>query len=391
MKSHDLSPDGCGVTALGERCDASLPDNPQCTLNYHFGMLLGVDDFQAEQGFHLGRSRRHQRLLHGAGVVAGYQVLFEEAATELRVLPGLAVDPLGRELVLEADQCVNLVKWWLQHRGEEAYADLPSLDDATFDLDLLVCYATCLSSPVPAIAEPCAGQASDIAYSRVCETVTLKLVRALPVPAAEVEAPALTPWPHDRLSLAEVLSTVDIARPDDTRPGELCVPLARLRGLHLLKDAQGWSAQVAGIDLGVRPLLLPTGVLQSVLLPQLMTPALPAGPLVAEGGATLSSDDTVSLVFDQALALASVQPAAFAVSEFDAALGWRLFTIVSATYAAPTTTVALQLDRPVTGVLLRVSVIGTGSTPLLGDQLLPAGAPHQGSDGRLITITIHRG
>ncbi|RZL11915.1 MAG: hypothetical protein EOP40_00860 [Rubrivivax sp.] len=419
MKPNDLSPDGCGVTALGERCDATLPDNPQCTLNYHFGMLLGVDDFQAEQGFHLGRSRRHQRLLHGSGVVAGYPVSFDAALTELRVGPGLAVDALGRDLALDQTQCVNLVKWWLQHQKEEAFADLPSLTDATFDLDIVVCYSTCLSSPVPAVAEPCAGQASDIAYSRVCETVTLQLVRAVPVEAESAPAPAPgsppvsaaegnsdpapvpqppidLPWPMGRAALAEALAAQSIAPPDPIDSADLCLPLARLRGLHLQQAADGWTATVDRIDLTVRPLLLATSVLQNLLSPTLATPAYGAGPTVVDDEPSLSPDDLVTLRFDQALAPASVQPEAFAVSEFDATTGWSLIAVSTATYTAPTgpftpATVALQLEHPVTGALLRVAVIGTGSTPLLGDHLIPAGAPHPRADGRVIVITLHRG
>lgn len=419
MKPNDLSPDGCGVTALGERCDATLPDNPQCTLNYHFGMLLGVDDFQAEQGFHLGRSRRHQRLLHGSGVVAGYPVSFDEALTELRVGPGLAVDALGRDLALDQTQCVNLVKWWLLHQKEEAFADLPSLTDATFDLDVVVCYSTCLSSPVPAIAEPCAGQASDIAYSRVCETVTLQLVRALPdgtdagsapAPAAEgssdpipaPQPPADIPWPTGRAALAEALAAQSIAPPDPIDSADLCLPLARLRGLHLQQDADGWTATVSRIDLTVRPLLLATSVLQNLLSPALATPAYQAGPAVIGDEPSLAPDDLVTLRFDQALAPASVQPEAFAISEFDATTGWSLIAVTTATYTAPTgappapgpftpATVALQLERAVTGALLRVAVIGTGSTPLLGEHLIPAGAPHPRADGRVTVITLHRG
>lgn len=410
MKPNDLSPDGCGVTALGERCDATLPDNPQCTLNYHFGMLLGVDDFQAEQGFHLGRSRRHQRLLHGSGVVAGYPVSFDEALTELRVGPGLAVDALGRDLALDQTQCVNLVKWWLQHQKEEAFADLPSLTDATVDLDVVVCYSTCLSSPVPAIAEPCAGQASDIAYSRVCETVTLQLVRAVPADAAPVPASAAEgigdpipapqpstdiPWPTRRAALAEALAAQSIAPPDPIDSADLCLPLARLRGLHLQQDADGWTATVNDIDLTVRPLLLATSVLQNLLSPALATPAYQAGPTVIDDEPSLSPDDLVTLSFDQALAPASVQPEAFAVSEFDATTGWSLIAVSAATYTAPgaitPATVALQLQRPVSGALLRVAVIGTGSTPLLGEHLIPAGAPHSRADGRVTVITLHRG
>ncbi|RRS02979.1 hypothetical protein EIP75_17705 [Aquabacterium soli] len=284
MNLKDLSPSGCLDTADSQRCDATLPDNPQCTLNVHFGMMLGVDELRTEQGFHIGRSRRHQRLLHGTGVVAGYPLAFDDETFDLQVGPGLAIDALGRDLALEAGQCVNLVQWWLRHQQDEAFDDLASLEDATIDLDVRVCYSTCLSSPVPAIAEPCAGNASDIAYSRVCETVSLLLRRRVPpvdaptpapadpnvpdaIPPAEV--PSITEAAKTHAGLALLLSQIDTTPPDPIDTADLCLTLATLRGVHLKKDADGWTATLDAIDLGTRPLLLSTGVLQQLLLPLL--------------------------------------------------------------------------------------------------------------------------
>lgn len=294
MNLNDLSPSGCLTTADSLRCDATLPDNPACTLNVHFGMLLGVDELRTEQGFHIGRSRRHQRLLHGVGVVAGYPLTFDDETFDLRVGPGFAVDALGRDLALDVSQCVNLVQWWLKHRNDEAFDDLASLEDATIDLDVRVCYSTCLSSPVPAIAEPCAGNASDIAYSRVCETVTLLLRRNVSPPEAPGPAPA--PAPADpnvdpspqtppvpplneaaksHAALALLLSQIDTAAPDPIDTADLCLPLGTLRGVHLKKDAGGWIATLDSIDLNTRLLLLSTGALQQLLLPLLAQALLP--------------------------------------------------------------------------------------------------------------------
>lgn len=289
MNLNDLSPSGCLTTADSLRCDATLPDNPACTLNVHFGMMLGVDELRTEQGFHIGRSRRHQRLLHGVGVVAGYPLTFDDETFDLRVGPGFAVDALGRDLALDVGQCVNLVQWWLKHQSDEAFDDLASLDDATIDLDVRVCYSTCLSSPVPAIAEPCAGNASDIAYSRVCETVTLLLRRNVPPPEAPAPAPApapadpnVDPSPEtlpvvpplneaakNHAALALLLSQIGTAAPDPIDTADLCLPLGTLRGVHLKKDVDGWTATLGSIDLNTRPLLLSTGALQQLLLPLL--------------------------------------------------------------------------------------------------------------------------
>jgi hypothetical protein len=392
MTINTLSPQACGDTTSNARCDATLPDNPQCTLNYHFGMLLGVDDFQAEQGFHLGRSRRHQRLLHGVGVVAGFQVSFDETTFDLRITPGLAVDALGRDLALDVDQCVNLVKWWQAHQSDAAFDDIKTPKDATFDLDVVACYSTCLSSPVPAIAEPCAGLggasgAADVAYSRLCETVTLQLRRRIP---SEAKAPKPTPWPATHQGLADLLSRQDITPPDPADPAELCVTLGCLRGLHLKQDAKGWRATIEQIDLQVRPLLLATQTLQDLLLGALSNPDVQGGPVALPGSAKVLGVQ-VSLAFDHHLAAASVQAGAFAVSEFDTSTGWHTRTVLSAAYAdvAPQApTVALTLDQAPTGQLVRITVIGTGSTPLLGQNLIPAGAPRSDCDGRSLTTTI---
>ena len=369
MKANDCS----GLPAM-ERCDAELPDSPQCAPNYHFGMLLGVADFRAEQGFHVGKLRRHQRLLHGSGVVVGYDVSYKPADQELRVGTGLAVDALGRDLVLEVPQCVSLPLWWLAHRDEDAFADIATPDDATLDLDVVVCYSCCLGNPVPAIAEPCAGSAADIAYSRICETVQLRLVRT---PAVPVPEPPLA------------LEVPDFDDEDDELT--VCLTLARLRGLRLKLEPDGWKVTLGTPDMGVRKILLSTQRLQQLLLAEPVPQPALAGPVVVPGGATLAGS-TVTLVFSQALAPLSIA-SAFLASEFDAVLGWRPFTPAPPVYdgtdpASPKVT--LTLDRAPAGQRVRITVAGTGNTPLLGATLVPAGAATPAGEGRDLSTTILR-
>lgn len=426
---------GCSGTMTEDRCRADIPDNPKCAPNYHFGMLLGVEDFRAEQGYHTGRLRRHQRVLHGAGVAAGFPVTFDEP--EIRVGPGHAVDALGRDLVLDAAQCVSLPRWWEAHREDDAFSDVAAPDDATIDLDVVACWCACLDSPVPAIAAPCAGDSSDIAYSRVCETVRLTLVRS---PDAEPPEPApfhlLRMWfegvpprtggdgkplardqkladdiiglaalpPDERIErraallrdvLAWAVAEADPAPPEH-EPDEPdgCLVLARLRGVHVKRDAKGWSATVGRIDLAVRRVLLPTSFLQHLIVADPASgPA--AGPAVAPGGASIAADDvTLALVFDQALAPASVKKAAFEASEFVDGTGWKPFSPADPVYDASDAarpTVRMKLDRAPAGELVRVTVIGTGSAPLLGASFVPAGAVRADGDGRDVSTSILRG
>lgn len=435
MNAADL-PATCSGLPATERCAASLPDSPQCAPNYHFGMLLGVEDFRAEQGFHVGRLRRHQRALHGAGVVAGFPVAYDAATSELRVGPGHGIDILGRDLVLDDPRCVNLVLWWDKHHKDDAFDDVEA-GVTKFDLDVVACYANCLDRPVPAIAEPCAGDAADIAYARICETIDLGLVRhkeeeepsapaprdyhllrvwlGLDEPARDAEgkllaedqwlSDAIAAWqatPADQQAAARqalrrellaraVAATSPLAPEIEEDESATCLILARLRGLRFTADPdKKWTAQLDALELGVRTALLPSHLLQDLLLAE--PPAVPtaAGPLLPQDGASLAGS-TVTLVFNQKLAGASVTGDAFAVSEFDPAQGWKPFTLGAPAYdeSDPTKpTVTLQLDRAPSGARLRIRVIGSGNAPLLGSTLIPAGAPGADSDGRDLTTTL---
>jgi len=433
MNAADLPSSTCSCQPVGERCAAALPDSPQCAPNYHFGMLLGVDDFRAEQGFHVGRLRRHQRLLHGAGVVAGFAIDYDAASYELKVDAGYAIDILGRDLWLDAARCVNLALWWEKHQGDEVFDDVePGV--TLFDLDIVACYASCLDRPVPAIAEPCAGDASDIAHSRICETLSLNIVRhedtdAAATPSgsyhllrswlglegaardaegnllpddqwladafAELQAkPAAEQEAARKALIGELLARASAATspfaPELEDEADACLVLGRLRAVKMSRDGEAWKVEIGALESGARRVLLPTELLQGLLLAD--PPALPAaaGPMVVPDGATLTGDE-IKLVFNQPLAAASVGIAAFAASEFDAATGWQAFTLATATYdasdpAAPA--VILKLDRVPSGARLRLTVIGSGSTPLLGASLIPAGALHPDSDGRNLTTTL---
>jgi hypothetical protein len=74
-------------------------------VRYFAGRLLDAEDLQAEQDYLVGRLDRRNRLLHGAGIVAGLEVTLEpgdNGEPALVIGAGLAFDPRGREIHLEA-------------------------------------------------------------------------------------------------------------------------------------------------------------------------------------------------------------------------------------------------------------------------------------------------
>lgn len=68
---------------------------------------IGAQDLVAEQDYLVSRHRAHNRLLHGFGVVCGLTVARHPrddcAADHVVVAAGIAIDALGRELILSGD------------------------------------------------------------------------------------------------------------------------------------------------------------------------------------------------------------------------------------------------------------------------------------------------
>jgi hypothetical protein len=95
-------------------------------VDFFAGQVLSPDDMRAEQDYHRGMRYLHNRLLHGRGVVDGFAV--EAVDGGIHVSPGLALDPLGRELVLGDRAVLDLppeagvqeqTTWWVVATWDE--------------------------------------------------------------------------------------------------------------------------------------------------------------------------------------------------------------------------------------------------------------------------------
>lgn len=179
-----------------------LPSQPYVALHPHYGMLLGVADFQADQAYHRGKMRLHNAWLHGAGVVWGLGVTADLPRGEIAVAPGLACDGFGRELHSEQPMCLHLGRWFAAHRGDAGFSFTEDSGSVRFDAHVRIRHRACLAQPVPALADSC-GEGGGMAYARVFETVEIELV------------PGLAPAPVHRHHLLRVLLGLDEARTDD--------------------------------------------------------------------------------------------------------------------------------------------------------------------------------
>lgn len=77
--------------------------------HYSFGQLLGVNDLEQEQLYHREKARRHNRFLHGWGIVQGLEVRAGTPGTrKVTISPGYALDRHGEEIVVARPVAVDL-------------------------------------------------------------------------------------------------------------------------------------------------------------------------------------------------------------------------------------------------------------------------------------------
>ncbi len=127
-------------------------------VRFFSGQLLTAEDFQLEQEYHRERSRLHNRLLHGWGVVDGFDV--RSRAGMIIVSPGLAFDPSGDEIILPHDTPLSVAPG--SKGGPSLY--------------VIARYAEVLTDPV---ASP-GGTTDGTEFSRVVEGAVLELQDSVP-------------------------------------------------------------------------------------------------------------------------------------------------------------------------------------------------------------------
>ena len=399
-----------------------LPLSPFYALRYHFGMLLGVEDFETEQAYHRAKMRLHNAWLHREGVVWGFDVKIDKSREEIKVTPGLALDAAGHELHLEDEACLNVSEWFAKHMKDEDLQIESSGDTVTFHAHVVVRFKACLTRQVPALSEPCDGSGSGTAYSRLFETVEilllanpapprvypyhrLRLLFGLEPPRVEGEANAVTEGDQEVLAALQNIRSLPEAdqaaayleafhrfaaldeielKPATSEDGARTllfpgreddpVVLANVKGITLTKQNDKWVLTDGLVDTSVRPSHVATTTIQDLLCGMLPRgQAGEVGPRVDPSSVTIS-DTEVVLKFDQPLNPVSVTADAFSITVFDEASGWQSFT-VSPAVDAENQTVTLTPNEALSKNLTRVIARGTGPAPIIGANNLPiAGA-----------------
>ena len=384
-----------------------LPSSPYNALNYHFGMLLGVDDFQTEQAYHRAKMRLHNGWLHREGVVWGYGVRLDPELGEIRVLPGLALDCAGHELHLDADACLNVGAWFDEHRDDADFELIEAVSEngdgaftrVQFNAHVVIRFKACMTRQVPAILESCDASGTDTAYSRLFETVEIflrpglapvkqppyhrvRLLFGLDAPIEQdgevVAADKDVIEARDNLAAAAgadreqacldalrkfaALDEIEMgpATADGTRdslfPCEEDEPVvvAQIKGITLTRREESWVVAAGEVDTAVRPTHIATSTIQELLCrccePAGTPPAgdeQAAGPKIDPASLSMGAS-RIELGVDKSLDPLSVQPAAFSVTRLGRD-GWLDVAVETAEFDSSAMTINLTLQSPAGG------------------------------------------
>jgi hypothetical protein len=214
--------------------DPATPGDPFTRLRYHYGQLLGAEDFETEQRYFLLRGRLRNALLHGVGTAWGLRVRAEETADPagLRLIcePGLAIDALGREVYVPQSVCLDVTglaatPFWADLSpppapvidggdGGDGGNEEPPLDTRR-RVYVVLNYRACLSAPVPAVTPPCSDSDAALVHSRVLDGYRICLQAEVPPdPAATQRDVTRQVGPGQRERLLDLIlhPTLDLAR-----------------------------------------------------------------------------------------------------------------------------------------------------------------------------------
>src|SRR5262245_1361265 len=152
----------------------AMPD-PTKHVKYNVGMVLGVDDFNQEFAYLLGRDQWMARDLIGYGTVSGLQVSVEDDARgpRVRVEPGVALSPRGQFIRVPTAQCAYLNEWLkLDATKKELKISSPL---STLKVYVVLCYRECPTEKVPIPGEPCRSEDDIMLPSRLVDDFRLEL------------------------------------------------------------------------------------------------------------------------------------------------------------------------------------------------------------------------
>jgi hypothetical protein len=147
--------------------------------------LLSVADMVTEQDYIRQKLRRHNRFLHGWGVVCGLEVIpqpTDEAPWRVEITAGYALGPYGDEVYVGESVFLDLAQCGPDAITSPCEPDV--LEGASEvsggTLYVAIKYAECVTQPVRAMPAGCACDEVACEYSRIRDSFELSCLTELP-------------------------------------------------------------------------------------------------------------------------------------------------------------------------------------------------------------------
>jgi hypothetical protein len=172
---------------------------------YYARQLVTPDDMTLEQDYFRARMRRHNRFMHGWGVVCGARVVPADKPWKVIVKNGYILGPYGDEIYIEKDQCVDV---------RDACTPAPPVDDGCHEAQpappsnakqyVAVQYKEMQSRLIRVPAGGCGCEDSICEYSRICDSYQICILDHCPntgtpprEPVFSGPAPECPPCPEE--------------------------------------------------------------------------------------------------------------------------------------------------------------------------------------------------
>src|ERR1041384_6966879 len=155
-------------------------------VNYFPRQLLTVEDMVTERDYFLQKLRRHNRFLHGWGVVCGLAVTAaptDKALWQVQIGSGYALGPYGDEIYVAEPVLLDLSQCGAGTMTNPCEPDILSAAPGGAvgtEVFIAIKYAECFARPVRALPAGCAWEDEDCEYSRIRDSFQVTCLAELP-------------------------------------------------------------------------------------------------------------------------------------------------------------------------------------------------------------------
>jgi len=221
-------------------------------VKYFQRQLLTVDDMVTDQDYFRQKMRRHNRFLHGWGVVCGLIVTpapGPNAPWRVQISEGYALGPFGDEIYVAEPAFLDLAKCGPGGSTDPCDPSHTTGSPGTGGtIYVAIEYAECFSSPVRAMGSSCGCGDDGCEYSRIRDGFSLSCLASPP--------------PIDPVPLICDLRLRRVPAPCPPCPSSPWVVLAKVE----LPSATGRALASEAIDITVRKVIYRTELLQTQLI-----------------------------------------------------------------------------------------------------------------------------